>query len=91
MSAQGNERNILRKGRPRDKARKIEVLWLIKEREVVTPDDLIDEFGYTYRGARDRLYRLERAGLAERLTDDRESPWILSVQGDLRIEYYDQK
>jgi len=46
------------------KASKREVLAFFEEREAVTIHSLIDRFGYSYEGAKKRIYLLHREGLA---------------------------
>ena len=49
------------------KARKLEVLKFIYDREIVTAYDLMNEFGYTYSSARCRLCQLRKEGFIQPL------------------------
>ncbi len=53
--------------------------------EIVTIWDLINEFEYTYGSARNRLYRLKKGKLVERLD---KYNWILTNEGYRRLDYY---
>lgn len=67
------------------KAAKFDVLAFIKRREIITAADLMQEYGYTYKGALGRLYRLRNERLAEILDGNQ---WILTNDGYRRLSYY---
>lgn len=64
---------------------KISVLKFIYEREVVTAFDLIEEFGYTYNGARWRLKMLVKQRLIKRIG---RGEYCLAEEGYNRLAYY---
>jgi len=72
------------------KATRLDILRFIRTREIVDTMDLMNEFGYTYRGARTRLHRLERGKLVEKL-GIRAGAYCLTSEAIRRLEYYDQK
>ena len=72
------------------KATKLDILRFIRTREIVDTMDLMNEFGYTYRGARTRLYRLERGKLVVKL-GIRVGAYCLTDEAYRRLEYYEQK
>ena len=49
------------------KARKLQVLEFIYDREIVTADDLMNKFGYRYSSARCRLCELRKEGFIQPL------------------------
>jgi len=67
------------------KARKIDLLEFIYDREVVTADDLMEQFGYTYSGAHSRLSQLSKQGLIQQLTKGR---WCLTEKGCNKLDYH---
>ena len=67
------------------KARKLDVLEFIHDREFVTAYDLMDQFGYTYSSARCRLSQLRKEGFTER--SDR-GQWCLTEKGYKKLDYY---
>ena len=71
------------------KATKREVLKFFDEKEVVTSWMLMDRFEYTYKTARDRLYRLHREGLIEPLFI--RGTWGLTQKGVRRLMYYERQ
>lgn len=71
------------------KATKEEVLLFIRDREWVTIHDLIEQFGYRYKGAERRLYRLARQRLITPWLQ--KGQWNLTQDGTRRCEYYEQQ
>ena len=71
------------------KATKEEVLLFIRDREWLTIHDLMEQFGYRYKGAEKRLYRLAREGLATPWIE--RGQWTLTQDGFRRLEYYEQR
>jgi len=67
------------------KARKIDVLEFIYDREAVTADDLVEKFGYTYSGAHSRLSQLRKQGLIQQVTKGR---WCLTNRGYDKLDYH---
>lgn len=72
------------------KATKLDVLKFIQGRETIETMDLVNEFGYSYSGARVRLHRLERAKLVEEL-GIRPGAYCLTNEAIRRLEYHDYK
>ena len=66
------------------KARKIDVLEFIYDREAVTADDLMGKFGYTYSGAHSRLSQLSKQGFIQQLT---KGHWRLTEKGYDKLDY----
>jgi len=71
------------------KAKKPEVLRFIRDREFVTVHDLMDRFGYKYKGALKRLRTLREEGLITQWITA--SQWTLTQDGERRIDYYDRQ
>lgn len=69
-------------------ATRIDVLKWIKALEVVEAGDLVSAFGYALRGARKKLYRLEKANLVEK-TGHRQGAYCLTNEGHRRLDYYE--
>jgi len=70
------------------KANKLQVLEFIKERQLIWVYELVQEFGYTDRSARDRLYRLKKAGLVINMT---RGCWELTEEGYRKLRYYGKR
>jgi len=71
------------------KATKEEVLLFIRDREWLTLHDLIEQFGYRYKGAERRLYRLAHAGLITPWIE--KGQWTLTQDGYRKCEYYKER
>ncbi len=69
------------------KARKLEVLKFIHDREIVTAYDLMNEFGYTYSSARCRLCQLRKEGFIQPLVMRGE--WCLTDKGYRKLDYHE--
>lgn len=72
------------------KATLLDVFSFTKIKEVVETMDLLNEFGYTYLGARTRLKRLEKVTLAEKL-GIRTGAYCLTDESCGSLEYYEQE
>lgn len=72
------------------RATKQEVLKVIKARDAIDIMDLVNTFGYSYAGAKIKLYRLEKAGLVEKL-GIRPGAYCLTNEGHRRVEYYERE
>jgi predicted transcriptional regulator len=70
------------------KTRKLGVLDFIENREIVTPYDLIDKFGYTYSYACKKLSLLKKQGLVENFE---RGNWTLTDKGYRRLYYLAEK
>ena len=68
------------------KARKLEVLKFIYDREVVTAYDLMNQFGYTYSSARCRLSQLRKEGFIQPLF--MRGTWGLTEKGYRKLDYH---
>lgn len=68
------------------KARKLEVLKFIYDREIVTAYDLMNEFGYTYSSARCRLCRLRKEAFIQPLF--MRGQWGLTDKGYRKLDYH---
>jgi len=68
------------------KARKLEVLKFIHDREIVTAYDLMNEFGYTYSSARCRLCQLRKEGFIQPLF--MRGQWGLTDKGYWKLDYH---
>ena len=66
------------------KARKLQVLEFIHDREIVTAFDLMEQFGYTYNSARCRLCQLRKEGFTQQVTTGR---WCLTDRGYDKLDY----
>ncbi len=67
------------------KASKLLVLEFISEREIVTPLDLMNRFGYSRGGAAAMLNWLKREKL---VINDRRGEWTITNDGLRRLIYY---
>lgn len=67
------------------KATKLEVLQFINEREIISPADLVERFGYSRGGADWRLNLLKRQNLA---INERRGEWTITDDGIRRLIYY---
>jgi len=67
------------------KARKLEVLEFIYDRETVAAYDLVEKFGYTYGSARGRLCRLGKEVLTVPFGRGR---WCLTQKAYDKLSYY---
>ena len=70
------------------KATKLQVLEFIKERQLVWVYEIEQKFGYTDHGARIRLIRLKKAGLAINMT---RGCWELTEEGYRKLRYYGRR
>jgi len=68
-----------------------QTLRFIKLKEVVGTLDLVNEFGYAYRGARNRLVRLEKQKLIEKIGSFHPGGYCLTNEGIRRLQYYDKR
>lgn len=67
------------------KASKLQVLEFIWKREIVTPLDLMDNFGYSRGGASWMLTWLKKQRL---VINDRRGEWTITDDGMRRLIYY---
>ena len=67
------------------KARKLQVLEFIHDKEIVTAYDLMEQFGYTYSSARCRLSQLRKEGFTERLD---KGQWCLTDKAYKKLLYH---
>ena len=67
------------------RATKLEVLDFIRNQEVVSIQSLMDWFGYSYKGAAERLRLLKRDKLVVNI--DR-GEWVLSEAGARKLNHY---
>lgn len=67
------------------RASKIQILEYINKKEIVTPLDLMNDFGYSSGGARWMLSWLKRQGL---IINDRRGEWTITDTGIRRLIYY---
>ena len=67
------------------KATKLQVLEFIWKREIVTPFDLMDNFGYSRGGASWMLTWLKKQRL---IINDRRGEWTITDVGVGRLIYY---
>ena len=68
------------------KARKLQVLEFIHDRETVTAYDLMNEFGYRYSSARCRLCQLRKEGFIQPLF--MRGQWGLTEKGYRKLDYH---
>jgi len=73
------------------KAALIEVLIFIKLRKVVKPIDLMNEFHYSYWGAVNRIRRMEKQNLVEKMGSINPGAYCLTNEGIRRLLYYDDR
>ena len=66
--------------------RKLNILELIEEMEIIGRMSLVDNFDISYSGAARRIYRLQKAGLIEPLGIER-GKWVLSVKGYDHLDF----
>lgn len=66
------------------KAKKIDVLEFVYDKQIVTAHDLVDRFGYTYSSARCRLCQLRKAGFIQQVT---RGEWCLTERGNNKLDY----
>ena len=67
------------------KAKKIDLLEFIYDREAVAASDLMEQFGYTYSGAHSRLSQLRKAGFIQGLT---KGQWCLTDKAYKKLDYH---
>lgn len=67
------------------RATKSEVLIFIRRRKLIGWWDLVDYFGYSYQGSRNRLHRLKKQGL---IANFGRGLYTLSDEGYRRLSYY---
>jgi hypothetical protein len=80
--------------RSKIKATKKEILDFIKRREIITPHDLIEWFGYTYSYACKRLSLLKKQGLVHDLGDTPSTyrgQWCLTDKGYERLYFLERR
>lgn len=82
------EQKVQRTWRPY-RSTKREVLSFFEEKEVIGIHSLIDRFGYTYKGAKQRIYLLHKEGLIEPLFE--RGTWGLTQKGVRRLMHYGQQ
>lgn len=72
------------------KATRQDILRFAKDHDVIEVMDLVNHWGYSVKGAKIKLYRLEKANLIEKLGL---RPWAycLTNEGDRRLDYYEQQ
>ena len=66
------------------KAKKIDVLEFIYDRQVISSHDLMEQFEYTYSSARCRLCQLRKEGFIQQVTTGR---WCLTNRGYDKLDY----
>jgi Mn-dependent DtxR family transcriptional regulator len=62
-----------------------EVLQFIHDAHFIQPWELANQFGYTQRGAEDKIYELHKAGL---VINSIYGKWNLTTRGERRLDYY---
>jgi len=72
------------------RASKNDVLKFIRRKEIIEVNDLVEEFGYSLPTARNKIIRLEKAGLVEKL-GARRGAYCLTSEAHGRLEYYERK
>jgi len=65
------------------------VLFFFRESGVVTVHSLMSRFGYSYQGAKKRIYLLHKEKLIEPLLE--EGTWGITRKGEERSNYYERK
>ncbi len=75
------------------KATKAELLEFIDDRQVITTDDLIIPFEYSYDGAKSAIRRLRllRWIQSELSPDGRTKNWSLTQEGEKMLIYYTER
>lgn len=71
-------------------ATKIEVLRFIGVNQVVQAGDLANEFGYTLGTARNKIYRLQKVKLIEKV-GIRVGTYCLTNEAIRRLEHHEQR
>ena len=72
------------------KGKKLDVLRFIRDREVIHIGDLANEFAYSYLVAYNRLHRLEKQNLVEKL-GVQPGMYCLTTEAYRRLEYHEQQ
>ena len=72
------------------RATKIQTLLFIRSKEVVGTSDLVEKFGYSPNTARNKLNRLAKKGLLEKVSVESEA-YCLTVEAYRRLEHYDRE
>ena len=67
------------------KAKKIDLLEFIYDKESVAAGNLMEQFDYTYSGAHSRLSQLRKGGLIQELTKGR---WCLTEKAYKKLDYH---
>jgi len=67
------------------KASKLDILEFVERKEIISPLDLVERFGYTLDGAGSMLSWLKRQKL---VINDRRGEWTLTDEGISRLIYY---
>ena len=71
------------------KATKWDVMRFVREREVIEISDLVERFGYSPPVAHNKIIRLEKAGILEKL-GVRRGAYLLSSKAHKRLEYHER-
>lgn len=72
------------------RATKIQTLEFIRSKEVIDWSDLVEKFGYSPTTAMNKIYRLEKNKLLEKL-GTRRGAFCLTVEAHRRLEYHDRR
>ena len=72
------------------KAKKLDVLRFIRDKEIIHIGDLANEFAYSYPVAYNRLHRLEKQNLVEKL-GVRPGMYCLTTEAYRRLEYHEHR
>ena len=67
------------------KASKLEILEFIYEKEIISPSDLVNRFGYTLDGAGSMLSWLKSQRL---VINERRGEWTITDEGMRRLIYF---
>ncbi|GAH66515.1 unnamed protein product [marine sediment metagenome] len=68
-------------------ATKQDILKFIRSREIVSPNELAEEFNYSEKTIPKKLQRLKKAGLIINMT---RGSWELTEEGYRRLKYYEK-
>ncbi len=71
------------------KATKWEAMQFVRRKEIIEVSDLVEEFGYSPQVAHNKIIRLEKAGLLEKL-GVRRGAFILSTKAHSKLEYHER-
>lgn len=72
------------------RASKLSILRFIRQKQVIEAGDLVNQYNYSLLTARNRIYRLQKAKLVEKV-GIRVGIYCLTNEAIRRLEHYEQR